>query len=308
MNPLRFLLILFLLSASVNAQQRNFTEVDKYAATLPAKYTHKVDTLAYYLTYKYNNQIDKVRSIFVWIANNISYDVYNLYKNNITEEIIKTENVLFYKRTVCEGYADLFKKLCNLSGITCIKISGGARDITYENGGTFAQKVEGHAWNIVKIDTGFFIVDPKYYKAMDEEYFLANPEKICWSHYPSNPVFQLLDTPLTYSEFFKDTIIEKPVYVNYRDSINKILTLPSSEYELATERNQNGNDKMELERIAYLYFTGAQEKCMKAKTQEEKALAIKSVDDIINFIKAKNLDDMDGYIKRCEAYKRMLSQ
>lgn len=310
-----FLLIIFLLAVSANAQKRDFTEVDKYAATLPAKYTRKVDTLAYYLTNKYDDERDKTRSIFVWIANNISYDVYNYDRNNVTAELVKIENVLFYKRTVCEGYANLFKKMCDISGITCIKVSGQAR-INFDSVPARKQDMGDHAWNIVKLNNGFFIVDPTwgsgslntekrtYEKKMDEKYFLANPEKVCWSHYPFNPVFQLLDTPVTFAEFLENDTgnFQKSVYVNYKDSINKILKSPPEEYELATVCDQNSNDKIELERIAYLYFNNAQKKCMRAKTPEEKSSAIECMDAAINYMKKKNLD-VKQYIELSERYK-----
>jgi hypothetical protein len=314
MNPLKLFLIFFLLSVSANAQQRNFSEVDKYAAALPAKYTRKVDTLAHYLTYKYNDDVDKVRSIFAWIADNISYDVYNYYKNNITPELIKTENVLLYKRTVCEGYAGLFKKLCDKSGITCIKVSGYAKTNAYQEGTPLDNL--GHSWNIVKINKDFFIVDPTwgsgsvdpgkrtYEKEMNEKYFMAKPELVCRSHYPFNPAFQLLDAPVTLAKFFEDgtTDFEGPFYVNYKDSINAILKLPPNEYELATVRDRNSKDKMELKRIAYLHFDSAQQKCMEAKTPEEKASAIKSMDAAIHYIRQKDLD-MKAYIESAEYYK-----
>lgn len=50
-------------------------------------------------------------------------------------------------RSVCYGYSQMFKYLCNKAGIECITVTGT------HNG-------EPHAWNEVKIDEEWYVVDP----------------------------------------------------------------------------------------------------------------------------------------------------
>ncbi|MEO8147265.1 MAG: transglutaminase domain-containing protein [Bacteroidia bacterium] len=316
MNRILYILFIFFLSACVKAQTRDFTQVDLYARTLPQKYTHKIDTLTNHLTSKFNNPIDRVRSIMVWIANNISYDTYNYDRDNVSEENLKIDYILFYKRTICEGYANLFKKMCDISGVTCIKIAGFAKDSLLN--GVPLEKM-AHSWNIIKIDTDFFIIDPTwgsgyvdqnnhYQKKFEEKYFLADPFTISKSHYPDNSVFQLLENPLSFEEFIGDTVtgLQKENLLNYKDSINSILILPPNEFELATILYKNTTYKADMNRIGYLYYIIAEEKCLKAKTSEEKIAALKNMDDTINYIKANNITGMNEYIKNSDYYKTLL--
>lgn len=51
----------------------NFTAVDKHALNLPSKYK-TIQSLATDLFQPFSTQQEKVRAIFMWITNNISYD------------------------------------------------------------------------------------------------------------------------------------------------------------------------------------------------------------------------------------------
>ncbi len=115
---MKYILSIFIFTICISsgkAQSRNFSTIDNYAKNLPLIYTHNVDTLARRLTINYANEIDKVRSIFVWIANNISYDIDNFDKGNLNSQNVEVEHVLQCKRTVCSGYANLFKRMCDFA-------------------------------------------------------------------------------------------------------------------------------------------------------------------------------------------------
>lgn len=94
-----------------------------------------------------NTRYEKLKYIHDFIANRVVYDP-NLGKagENPTDHE-PTSVFLEPYTTVCEGYAEAFKILCDKAGIPCIVVVGDA------NGG-------GHAWNYVKMeDNKWYAVD-----------------------------------------------------------------------------------------------------------------------------------------------------
>ena len=100
------------------------------------------------------NDYEKVNAIYEWIINEVSYDS-NVYDLVTTSEestskyhCFYLEGVFDYKLAVCDGISKAMACLCNMEGITCVKISG-------------VSKTSGvrHAWNKVLIDNDWYIVD-----------------------------------------------------------------------------------------------------------------------------------------------------
>src|SRR5205085_6007152 len=103
-----------------------------------------VDTLAKKLTQPYKTDIDKVRAIFSWITTHISYNV-NIFNprrplnikydsdNADTGILWKSADEMVAERVLkrgvalCDGYAKLFKTLCDYSCISSEIITGFAR-------------------------------------------------------------------------------------------------------------------------------------------------------------------------------------
>src|SRR4051812_9012973 len=101
------------------------------------------DSLARYLTAGYQTDADKVYAIFTWITDNIEYNV-KRYRNisayqqstpdddtgalKPLDERIAID-VLKKRRAFCDGYARLFKTLCDYAGIRSEIVTG------YANGG-----------------------------------------------------------------------------------------------------------------------------------------------------------------------------
>ena len=78
------------------------------------------------------------------------------------------------RQSVCEGYAEAFKLLCERNGIDCILVTGNA---------VHSGKIEAHMWNYVRMDDGeWYAVDPTWNDAADiygnYSYFLIGSESI----------------------------------------------------------------------------------------------------------------------------------
>lgn len=88
------------------------------------------------------NRFEKLKNIHDWIAKRVDYDTEFAYATSY----YATSVFLAPYITVCEGYAEAFKMLCDRAGIPCIVVVGDAG--------------EPHAWNYVKMEDGnWYAVD-----------------------------------------------------------------------------------------------------------------------------------------------------
>lgn len=113
----------------------------------------RVSELADYLS-KCNDartQVEKAWLVFVWITDNIAYDV-DSYRRRSNDKC-DSQSVLERGMAVCAGYANLFKDLCDLLKIECVKISGLSKVLGKSNG------TESHAWNAIVYGNSYRYVD-----------------------------------------------------------------------------------------------------------------------------------------------------
>ncbi len=69
----------------------------------------------------WDHPLYKLRAIFVWITDNISYDC--------TSTACGANEVLKNRTAVCSGYSQLFYELSDAAGLNVMKISGDAKGI-----------------------------------------------------------------------------------------------------------------------------------------------------------------------------------
>jgi hypothetical protein len=216
---LPFLLIPFGLWAQSHKQ------VDRYAQKAPDKVAESIPSLVEYLTDPYETDLEKVRSIYIWIAYHITYDkaAYKKGKRRINRSNL---DVLRRREAVCFGYSTLFEEMCSLAGIAARVVEGYPKNM--ETGTTRLDEIN-HAWNAVKIDSTWHLLDITWgsdYQQRDLEfYFLMSPEEMIQSHLPADPMWQLLDCPVPPAIFQKSAVYIRS-YLNsteqcfdYRDSI-----------------------------------------------------------------------------------------
>ena len=196
----------------------------------------------------YNDEIDKssdynkVTSIHSYVVDALTY-----FKTGEVNEIRNVYTGLCGdKKVVCEGYAKLFKVLCDKSGIQCILVIGkGLGDTDWEN----------HMWNYVKMDDMWYLVDCTWDDqsgGMETNYLLAgensdgfNGKKISEDHDPCGMNFEIAypvlsaysygDSRTQYLVTFKldaaDTTPYKQVYCGEGDRVSK----PADPKDIITE-------------------------------------------------------------------------
>lgn len=193
----------------------DFSRVDSVARTI--KYETDIYRLTNDLTTLYSEQLLKVRAIFIWITENIRYDYrfFNKVKEvktpkcksgiNCDQLLIQWENkylkkVIRRKKGVCDGYAKLFKKMCDIAGIKSEIISGYTKTKPYQIGNVGSVN---HAWNAVWLDSTYYLLDATwaaggcpedeetgkllfFQKQFDNYYWLTPFRDFTRNHYPQN--------------------------------------------------------------------------------------------------------------------------
>ena len=225
-----FIFILFFgITSGLNAQKKTneFAQVDKLALQIPDSLTNTTQSISGYISSKFDTPTDKSRAIFIWITNNIQYDIENMFAINFyqnKDEII--EKVLITRKGICMDYAELFNSIANQAGIKTYVISG----YTKQNG--FVDYIP-HAWCGSLIDSTWFLFDPtwgsgyiqnsKFVKKTNDYYFKTKPEQLVQSHMPFDPLWQFLNFPVTNQEFYegKTTINTNKPFFAYQDSLKQ---------------------------------------------------------------------------------------
>ena len=217
--------ILFLISTCSFSQSKsiNFSRIDANADDIDAT---SPDTLSYLLTSPYATELEKVRSIFYWITGHISYNTIRyqpysvLYQDDgyaaeddadsvlqpLDERVARI--TLKRRHSLCDGYARLFKTLCDHAGIKCEVITGYAR--TNSGSGQFRCN---HKWNAVMIDSNWYLLDATwasgylnfsgsvFIRNYNDYYFLTPPKSFIRDHYPDDIKWTLLDDVPMLAEF-----------------------------------------------------------------------------------------------------------
>lgn len=232
-----FVLILVFFSVKCFSQNdtTDFSIISRRVRTIKSK---SLIDLSKKITESYTTELEKVKAIFSWITQNIKYDVigasnpFSLYddlkksikspvdsivQNFYNDQIV--EKVIREKKAVCDGYARLFKALCDKSNIKSVVINGTAR-MYFTPVGT--NVYNGHAWNAVSIQNKWYLLDVTWasgtsngYRFNEEFnvfYFLTDPVKFFNDHFPDDSVWILLDNPPTLQQFYNAIYISQDFY------------------------------------------------------------------------------------------------
>ena len=186
--------------------KKDYAKIDAYAKTV--KPTADINQLTLKLTEKYATDLEKYRSIFTWIAHNIAYD-YNALKNP-SQAVVEPVKVLRSKKTICEGYTGLFRKMCELANLECTTIIGWSH--IKENIGKNLGNIPNHAWNAIKLKNKWYLCDVTWgagsiYEGttgftfeFNDAYFCTPPELFSFNHFPEQKEW-LLGVELSKEKF-----------------------------------------------------------------------------------------------------------
>lgn len=144
MKRIYFLVIMVLQCGSLLAQ--DFDRVDAIIQLYP-KQVESPEDLAKFIHRDFTSEAEKVRAIYGWLIHNVAYDpneykkfdyrFTNFRERNQKEERTRNkiiERTLQTGKAVCEGYAFVFEKLCELEGIENYIVRGDTKTQTKDIG------------------------------------------------------------------------------------------------------------------------------------------------------------------------------
>lgn len=190
---------------------------DKFEAIKNEK-SSDVGELALQITSAYEDELDKIKAIYYWVAHNIRYD-YGIVEQRQKEgtkttrlthaEYEKKRNgeiatAIKRKKGVCQHYALVFEELCLRTGIEVAFIGGFAK--------TMQGRKRSHAWNAVKYKNEWQLIDVtygsgrlddknKFVAIFDPNYFFAEKDAFILNHFPKESKWQLQKDKIEEQEF-----------------------------------------------------------------------------------------------------------
>lgn len=244
----------------VNAlAQTNYKAIDSRVTSIKSG---SVENLHSELVKGLTTDEEKVRAFYVWIANNINYDVNEASRSY--RAVVKQEpDVVFNsRRAVCHGYSALFQKLCELSNIKCYLVSGFAKlyGVFDETGHTWNMVYVNERWNPIDVTWGAGGVNQqrRFVKKFSEQYFFASPADFLSEHFPFDPMWQLMEHPVSLSEYKKKDVVisditSKTIF-NYSDTIAEWERMDRTSRALSSARRMdrfNPGNKIIKQELAF---------------------------------------------------------
>lgn len=299
---------------------------------------------------------DTIKSVFDWITDNIAYDTHKLQnmekgrKPRVTKVEDRISTVLKRKKGVCQHYSELFDAIVADLGYESVVVVGYSKK---ENEKLKRSATIGHAWNAIKVDGHWRLYDAtwgagyvsekknKFVKKYFSKWFDVDPKDMIKTHMPYDPMWQLLENPISYSDF-DDNNIDKgsPEKMDYNRLIDAYQKSSTSEKMLAatarsaamgdgfrlvkkwrSERQQvtgyNGANEIMREANTRFkaYFTALKSKFSKAPWNKEYALKeLKEIRNLVDAgitqyssIKTRNKERRAALNKTKKNAKRMLA-
>ncbi|MCK5535601.1 MAG: hypothetical protein KAI79_02175 [Bacteroidales bacterium] len=216
---IRAILLFWLLLSFTFLNAQQLDPIDVMVSQYPKTF-NKPEELATLINNDFDTDKDKARAIYSWITMNVKYDIKAHYSKKKRKKIkyknkvdraqkirkleINLENKALNKHlAVAEGYSQLYKRLCDLTGVYGYILKGTAKLRTFDIGKQ--PKILNHSWNVVQIDKEWFFVDATlgagtvdymektYQHYFNDKYFFTSPEKFFLNHFPKEKGWLLVE-------------------------------------------------------------------------------------------------------------------
>lgn len=203
--PTLFALLFFIIHCSFSQTSEKIVCPD----AIPESETVSVETIAAFINKHHTTEKEKITAIFCWLGHNITYDIAKAtaLSTSITDNYDKNKAIrhtLTVKKGVCQDYAELMETLCKKCDIKAYPIYGIVRKQE--------QIGEAHAWIIAWIERQWHIYDPTwgagyvndgvFTQHFNPDFYDIPPQKAIKSHLPLDPMWQLLQNPVSVEDFY----------------------------------------------------------------------------------------------------------
>ncbi|HMD00097.1 MAG TPA: transglutaminase domain-containing protein [Ferruginibacter sp.] len=207
--------------AQVNA--KDYAKVDEFVKKVGSLDTMNMGNISEAVTKNFPDKIDKIRAIYDWITNNISFDC-AMARSNRDDKNSPTE-VLLSRKAVGIGFASLFQDMCSSANIRCLTVDGFVKRHIDDIGESDAEV--NHSWAVVQLGQSpedWYYFDPawgagytdpdmkKFTKAFNPSYFFADKVVFNLQHYPDNEAWKLGAAPKNKKDFYALPIVNSEAY------------------------------------------------------------------------------------------------
>lgn len=216
---------------------------------IPEAYTYSPDSLALYLDVHYPTEEAKLQALYIWIAENMTYNVYPIFEKSDTEEAEELRRTLKTRDGVCRHFAKLFRAVGERMDLPVYVVEG------YVKSSTGSLMADLHAWCVAKVDGKWYGYDPtfgmghtsnqKFVSRPSMKYCRMDPDVAIRTYMPCDPIWQLLERPRSYQSF-DDGVAEDPAsrpYFNFNDSISLYLSQTPLQRLLGVNRRMAANGR-----------------------------------------------------------------
>lgn len=187
-------------------EQKDFSKIDR--VVLGFQRAKSIKKVIKFISRRSKTDWDKVRGAYVWVTNNIEYDVKALSNSEIPLNQ-SAEDVFTARKSVCQGYSVLFNEICTRLGLKSVIIPGYSKGAGYSEGDTFSKT--NHTWNAIYLDGEWhvmettwgagYVVNNKFIREYNTIWFNTDPRLFLFNHFPLDTNWLLFTPALSLSEF-----------------------------------------------------------------------------------------------------------
>ncbi len=153
-----------------------------------------------------SSEREKALAFYDWVARNIRYDIVAYQAGKYPDP--SPEATFSTRSGVCEGYARLFEAMCHAVGMEAEMVAGYSKGFAPDED----KSEPDHAWNAVKIDGKWVLLDPTwgsghidqgkdFVAEFSRDWFETPPDQFVATHLPEDPRWQLRSSPMDLAEF-----------------------------------------------------------------------------------------------------------
>ena len=163
-------------------------------------------TAAGYLVRGERDPFQRIKALHDYVANRVAYDGVGYLTKRYASTSQLPADVFTKRKAVCAGYANLFAAMAQAVGEEVVTLHGDVFG--------FSKEPASHAWNAVRIEGDWYLLDVTwnagyiddtgtFFQNYRTHYLFTPPQEFVRRHFPSDPSWQLLSTPLSRGDFLR---------------------------------------------------------------------------------------------------------
>lgn len=206
---------LSLMAGAQKIKKEDYLFIDHLAVNAGPMKDYGLQYIVDSITKQCKTELQATRAFYRWEAKFILFDMKRYrHPGNAPDN---ASSALMERKAASEGFARLFKAMCDLQKIECVVVKGIIRRSVKDIGRFDDEAV--HYWNIVTIKNTHYLIDAALgsgYLDEKRKHFIAEYTDAWWLcnrrlfaniHFPDDKMMQLLESPLTKTAFIQGPIV-----------------------------------------------------------------------------------------------------